>query len=41
MACKSKLSQLKNDFGGIACDMEAGAVGQTCFVNGVDFGIMR
>lgn len=28
-------------FGAIACDMESGAVGQVCFVNGVPFCVLR
>ncbi|MDR1466906.1 MAG: 5'-methylthioadenosine/adenosylhomocysteine nucleosidase [Oscillospiraceae bacterium] len=39
--CPNKLLGLNTDFGGIACEMEAGAIGQTCFVNKVDFGIIR
>lgn len=38
---KTKLLELKNEFGGIACEMEAGSIAQTCFVNKVDFGIIR
>jgi adenosylhomocysteine nucleosidase len=36
-----KLSELKNEFGGIACDMEAGSIGHVCHVNKIDFGIIR
>lgn len=38
---KDKLSELNKEFGGIACEMEAGSIAQTCFVNNVDFGIIR
>jgi len=37
----NKLLKLKNDFKGIACDMEAGGVAQTCFMNKVDFGVIK
>ncbi len=36
-----KLNQIRNDFNGIACEMEAGAIGQVCFLNNVDFGIIK
>jgi len=35
---KIKLSQ---EFGGIICDMEAGSIAQTCYINNTDFGIIR
>lgn len=38
---KTKLLEIKNEFGGIACEMEAGSIAQTCFVNKIDFGIIR
>ena len=38
---KAKLIELKNEFGGIACEMEAGSIAQTCFINKTDFGIIR
>ena len=37
----TKLIQLNNYFCGIACDMESGAIGQTCLLNKIDFGIIR
>ena len=36
-----KLYELKNEFGGIACEMEAGSIGQVCYVNKKEFGIIR
>lgn len=35
-----KLALTKN-FGAIACEMEGGGIGQTCYVNGVPFSILR
>ena len=32
---------IKNEFNAIACEMEGGAIGHTCYVNGVPFGIIR
>ncbi len=32
---------LNEKFGAIACEMEGGAIGQTCFLNGVPFAILR
>lgn len=36
-----ELMQLKKDFNGLACDMESGSIGQTCYLNKVEFGIIR
>lgn len=36
-----KLTELRNEFGGIACEMEAGSIGQVCYVNKKDFAILR
>lgn len=36
-----RLNELKNEFGGIACEMEAGSIGQVCYVNKKEFGIIR
>ncbi len=36
-----KLTELKNEFGGIACEMEAGSIGQVCYMNKKEFGIIR
>ena len=34
-------ARIKNEFNAIACEMEGGAIGHTCYVNGVPFGIIR
>ena len=36
-----KRLDLKKEFGGLACEMEAGSIAQTAFVNKVEFGIVR
>lgn len=36
-----RLNVLKNEFGGIACEMESGSIGQVCYVNKKEFGIIR
>lgn len=33
--------QLRCDFGGIACEMEGGAIGHVAFLNGVPFAVLR
>ena len=38
---KEKLISLKNQFGGLACEMEAGSIAQTCILNKVDFALTR
>lgn len=38
---KEKISSLKKEFGGLACEMEAGSIAQTCFLAKVPFGIIR
>lgn len=35
------LNHLKETFGGIACEMEGGSIGQVCYLNGVDFAVVR
>lgn len=35
------LSEIKNQFGGLVCEMEAGSIGQVCFINDIDFGIVK
>lgn len=37
----AKLHELKNEFGGKACEMEAGSIGHVCYLNKTDFGIIR
>ena len=41
IADKQKLNQLMEDFGGVACEMEGGSIGQVCMVNKVPFSIVR
>ena len=38
---KVKINQILKNFDGLACEMEAGAIGQTCFINKIDFGVIR
>lgn len=38
---KEKLKDLKRMFGGIACDMESGSIGQVCYLNNVKFVAIR
>lgn len=38
---KQEKIKLNQEFGGIVCDMEAGSIAQTCYVNSVDFGIIK
>lgn len=35
------LLNIKSRFGGLACEMEAGSIGQVCFLNNVDFAIIK
>ncbi len=37
----AKLHELGNEFKAMACEMEGGAVGHVCYVNGVDFVVLR
>lgn len=37
----SSLYELKEEFGGCACEMEAGGIGQVCYVNHTDFAVIR
>ena len=32
---------IKNTFSAIACEMEGAAIGHVCYVNGVDFAVIR
>lgn len=41
IADKKKAEGIVNWFGAIACDMEAGAIGHTCCLNGVPFAVIR
>ena len=38
---KEKLRNLKEEFGGIACDMEAASIAQTCKLAKTDFAVLR
>ncbi|MBR0423586.1 MAG: 5'-methylthioadenosine/adenosylhomocysteine nucleosidase [Clostridia bacterium] len=38
---QEKLYELKNEFDGKACEMEAGSIGHVCYLNKTDFGIIR
>ena len=38
---EEKRSELRNEFSAIVCEMEGGAIGHVCFVNGTDFCILR
>ena len=37
----AKKAFIRDTFGAIACEMEGAAIGQVCFVNGVDFVVIR
>ena len=41
MSIPSEKKSLNEEFGAIACEMEGGAIGHTCYVNNVPFGILR
>lgn len=36
-----KILELENEFGGIACEMEAGSIAQVCYTNKIDLGIIK
>ena len=36
-----KLYELKNEFGGVACDMESGSIGHVCYLNKTDFSVIK
>lgn len=38
---REKLNCLRSDFSGIACEMEGGSIGQVCYINNVDFIVIR
>lgn len=38
---REKLNYLSSNFSGIACEMEGGSIGQVCYVNNVDFIVIR
>lgn len=41
IACNKKLINIRDTFGAIACEMEAGSIGHVCFANEVDFAVLR
>ena len=41
MSIEEEKNALNRDFNAIACEMEGGAIGHTCYVNNVPFGILR
>jgi adenosylhomocysteine nucleosidase len=36
-----KKAWISSTFGAIACEMEGAAIGQVCYVNGVEFAVLR
>ena len=36
-----KISELRKEFNGIACEMEAGSIAQVCHTNNTDFGVIK
>ena len=38
---KEKLLSIKNTFKVVACEMEAGSIGQVCFMNDVEFAVLK
>ena len=41
IADKGKKKYVRDTFSAIACEMEGAAIGQVCYVNGVDFAVIR
>ncbi len=41
IANSEKKAELAKTFGAIACEMEGGSIGQVCYVNNVDFSVVR
>ncbi|MBE7026559.1 MAG: 5'-methylthioadenosine/adenosylhomocysteine nucleosidase [Ruminococcaceae bacterium] len=41
IANSEKKDWLVSNFDAIACEMEGGSIGHVCYVNGVDFGVLR
>ncbi len=41
IATEEQKTKIKGNFDAIACEMEGGSVGHVCFVNGVDFCVVR
>ena len=38
---KGELHKLEKIFNGVACEMEGGSIGQVCYINGVEFIVLR
>lgn len=38
---KQELVILENEFKGLACEMECGAIGQVCYINNIRFAVMK
>ena len=38
---EAKKNYIKDTFGALACEMEGASIGQVCYVNGVDFCVLR
>ena len=36
-----KLKEISNQFQAIACEMEGGSIAQVCYMNGIDFVVIR
>jgi len=41
ISVESEKKALHEEFGAIACEMEGGAIGHTCYINNVPFGVIR
>ncbi len=41
VALREKKNWIRDTFGAIACEMEGGAVAQICYINNVDFAVLR
>ena len=41
IADKAKKEYIRSTFGAIACEMEGASIGHVCYVNGVDFAVIR
>lgn len=41
IADSDRKNRITEDFGAIACEMEGGSIGHVCYVNNVDFGVVR
>ncbi len=41
IARSDEKERIKNNFNAIACEMEGGSIGHVCYVNGVDFCVVR